>query len=379
LPPGGKLSYHFPVGKKKMKILITAPSLDENRNVSGISTVVRQIVERGTFDYEHFTAGRADGEKANARWMGKQISLPFRFFQRLKKGKFDAVHVNTAFNALSIARDYSLTKAAKAAGVPVLLHVHGGKFLAEDFDKEWLRQIAERMLASVDAIVVLSEIEKNILEKRGVKRSVEVLENAVAVEDYAPNKKNIEFSAAEKTIIFLGRLHESKGLNEIVEAAGILQNRKFRFNFKCFGAGDLQDFFVREMTRILSDKFHFGGVVAGEEKIRALSESDIFVLPSRYGEGLPMAMLEAMASGCVVVASEMASIGAVVQNNVNGFTIEPGSVAQLVEKLKMILSGEIDAETIAKNARATIAVKFNLSDYIEKLEKIYTRTAAGKI
>jgi hypothetical protein len=113
-----------------MKILITAPSLDENRNVSGISTVVRQIVERGTFDYEHFTAGRADGETANARWILKQISLPFRFFQRLKSGKFDAVHVNTAFNALSIARDYALTKAAKAANVPVLLHVHGGKFLA---------------------------------------------------------------------------------------------------------------------------------------------------------------------------------------------------------------------------------------------------------
>jgi glycosyltransferase involved in cell wall biosynthesis len=364
-----------------MKILITAPNLDENRNVSGISTVVRQIIDRGTFDYEHFTAGRADGERADADWIAKQILLPFRFFQRLKikSGKFDVAHINTAFNPLSIIRDYALMKAANAANVPVLLHLHGGKFLAADFGKKWLRRIAERMLESAGAIVVLSEIEKNILEKRGLKRSVRVLENAVAIEDYAEIKSRNKTDSAEKTIIFLGRLHESKGLHEIVEAARILKSEWVNFNFQCFGAGEQQDFFVREMSVILGEKFHFGGVIAGEEKIRKLGESDVFVLPSRYGEGLPMAMLEAMAAGCIVVVSEMASVGAVVQNGANGFTIEPNSVAQLVEKLKMILSDEIDAETIKENARRTIETKFNLPDYIENIEKIYREIAARKI
>jgi hypothetical protein len=55
-----------------------------------------------------------------------------------------------------------------------------------------------------------------------------------------------------------------------------LKIENFRFNFKCFGAGDLQDFFVREMTGILGDKFHFGGVVAGKEKIRALKPKATF-------------------------------------------------------------------------------------------------------
>ncbi len=55
----------------------------------------------------------------------------------------------------------------------------------------------------------------------------------------------------------------------------------------------------------------------------------------------------------------------------NGFLIEPKNVSQLIEKLKTILSGEIDLKIIEKNARKTIEEKFNLRDYIEKLEKIY--------
>jgi glycosyltransferase involved in cell wall biosynthesis len=365
-----------------MKILLTAPNLDENRNVSGISTVVRQIIERGTGNYEHFNAGRADGEAADVSWFLKQTLLPFRFFRLLKRGKFDAAHINTALNPLSIWRDYALTRAARIANRPVLLHIHGGKFLARDFDNKPLAQIAQKMLASADAIVVLSEIEKNIIEKRQPNSNIKVLENAVAVEDYArikvKTKAGNKTNPIEKTIIFLGRLHESKGLNEIVEAVRILKGEQFCFNFKCYGAGDLQDFFIREMTAVLRDKFHFGGVVSGEDKIRALAAADIFVLPSRYGEGLPMAMLEAMAAGCTVVTSEMASVGAVVQNGVNGFTVEPGNVAQLVDRLKMILADEIDAKIIGETARETIAAKFNLRVYIEKLEKIYADIAARK-
>ncbi len=354
-----------------MRILITAPSLDETVNVSGISTVVRQIIENGTHRYEHFTAGRTDGEPANASWIAKQIRLPFHFYRRLKNGKFAVAHINTALNPLSIARDYAFVKAAKFARTPILLHVHGGKFLAREFENKTLARLAEKMLDAANAILVLSELEKEIVEKRWQKlkskAKVKVLENAVAIDE----TNEIKRSGEKKTIIFLGRFHESKGLHEIVEACRRLKNENLQFRFKAFGAGDLQNFFVGEMTKILGDDFYFGGVIAGKEKQKELAASDVFLLPSRYGEGLPMAMLEAMAAKCVVVASKMASIGAVVENNVNGLTVEPQNVAQIIEKLKLILSGEIDAKMIGENARRTIAEKYNLPGYIVKLEKIY--------
>ena len=351
--------------KKPLKILITAPSLDESQNISGISSVVRQIVDCGNLDYKHFSAGKKDGERQNVRWIFKQSAMPLQFFQTLKSSKIDVVHINTALNPLSIIRDFALVKTAIFAKVPILLHIHGGKFLAQEFDKVWLKKLAGKMLGMSDKILVLSRLEKEIIETRWENLHVEILENAVATADFA----NVE--KIGNSIIFLGRLHESKGLNEIIEAVQILKSENLDFTFRAFGAGDMQDFFVAEMSKILGDKFYFGGIISGKAKQNELNRSDIFILPSRDGEGLPMAMLEAMAAGNIVVVSEMASIGAVVENNFNGFLVEPKNVSQLTETLRNILLNKIDAAKIRRNTRKTVEETYNLQNHIEKLEDIY--------
>lgn len=351
--------------KKPIKVLITAPSLDEKQNVSGISTVVRQIIERGAFEYRHFESGRRDGEPAGAAWVWKQIVSVPHFWRRARG--VDLVHINTTFNPLAIFRDAVYARAARLAGIPIVMHVHGGRYLAEEFQSGALKKIAGKMLRAADAVVVLSELEKKIIESRWQNLNVKVLENAVAIDEAIVARRESE----EKILIFLGRLHESKGLHEIIEACRILRAQGFEFRFHTFGAGELKDFFAAEMTKILGEKFHDGGIVSGAEKWAELAKADVFVLPSRYGEGLPMAMLEAMAAGCIVIAAKMASTGAVVEAGVNGFLVEPRSVAQLTEKLKLTLSGKIDLESMRKNARETIKAKFDLNDYIRRLENIY--------
>src|ERR1044072_6276509 len=124
-----------------MKILITAPSLDESQNVSGISTIVRQIVEHSSFDLRHFTAGRKVREKANAVWLVKQAALPARFFWRCLIERPDVVHINTALTDLSIWRDAALTRAAKLAGRRVVLSIHVGKYLMNPFGNRRVEQI----------------------------------------------------------------------------------------------------------------------------------------------------------------------------------------------------------------------------------------------
>jgi glycosyltransferase involved in cell wall biosynthesis len=346
-----------------MKILITAPSLETSRNVSGISSVVGQIIKRGDAEYHHFAAGRRDGEKIGASWFFRQLSVFSSFQREIREKKIDVVHINTALAPLSIMRDAAL---AKIANRPILLHLHGGKFFTQEFSSSFLKRLTGKMLRASCVVVVLSEIEKEFIEKRWKNMDVRVLENAVALDEVQARKAE----TPEKTIIFLGRLHKDKGLREIAEACRVLKSENFQFEFKCFGAGDEKDFFVAEMSEILGEKFFYGGVVSGEEKWKALAESDIFLLPSHY-EGLPVALLEAMAAGVVPVVSEIGSIGSVVEEGFNGFLIEPQNVAQIVEKLKSLLSDEADWQNLRNNARATVADKFNLKDYIERLENIY--------
>ena len=319
-----------------MKVLITAPSLDERKNVSGISTLVREIIKTDENDFTHFVAGRRDGEKKGITWIAKQLSLPSRFRQTIKRDKPDVIHINTALVPLSILRDAALVSAAKRARVPTILHLHGGRFLVEDFSNKPLERIAVKMLKATDKIIVLSEIEKENLTRRFENLRIEVLPNAVSLE----NDLEVKKSGESKTIIFLGRLHESKGLHEIIEACKILKKENLDFNFRCFGAGTERDFFVGEMEKISGENFFYGGVIAGEEKRNELSKADIFLLPSRYGEGLPIAMLEAMAARCVPVVADVASVRAVIKNGENGFLVEPYNAAQTADVLKNLLSGK---------------------------------------
>ena len=130
------------------------------------------------------------------------------------------------------------------------------------------------------------------------------------------------------------------------------------------------------MTKILGDKFYYGGVVAGAEKWRQLAASGVFLLPSRYGEGLPMALLEAMAARCVVIAADVASIRAVIKDGENGLMVEPYNAAQVVEKLKFALSGKSELESLRRKARVTVETKFAISNYIENLDNIYAEIAS---
>lgn len=359
-----------------MKVLITAPSLDENKNVSGISTLVRQIIKRGRENFVHFEAGRRDGESIGANWILQQTLLTPKFLNLIRREKPNLIHINTALVPMSIVRDAALTKAARIAKRPILLHLHGGRFLMEAFENKWLETICRQMFLSAQKIIVLSEHEKESLEKRWKNLNIEVLPNAVAVDEIPNIERQI---SNEKTIVFLGRLHESKGLHEIIEACRILKNENYTFDFRCFGAGALKEFFTSEMSKILDDKFFYGGVASGAEKWKELAGSDIFLLPSRYGEGLPMAMLEAMAAGCVAVAADVASVRAVIKDGENGLMVEPYNQAQVVEKLKFLLSENADFESLRRNARATVEKNFAFGDYIEKLENIYADVAVLKL
>jgi len=358
-----------------MRILITAPSLDENKNVSGISTLVREIIEHGNAEFYHFQAGRQDDGKIDIGWILQQILLTPRFLWMIYREKIDLVHINTALVPLSIMRDAALTFTARLVNRPVLLHPNGGRFLMEDFTSRPLAWTTEKMFRFASKVLVLSEHEKTSITNRWQNLDVRILPNAIAT-DKVPNVERDLTN--EKTIIFLGRLHESKGLHEIIEACRILKNENFNFQFNCFGAGALKDFFIAEMSKILGEKFYYGGVISGAEKWKCLAESDVFLLPSRYGEGLPLAMLEAMAARCVVVVADVASVRAVIKDGENGLMVEPYNTAQVVEKLKFLLSGETDWESLRREARATIEENFAITDYVKKLEKIYAEISSHR-
>lgn len=353
-----------------MKILITAPSLDENRNVSGISTIVRQIIEHGRSEFFHFTAGSPDGERSGPKWVIRQALLPARFALKAAMLRSDVVHINTALTDRSIIRDAALVTASKLAGRKVIVAVHGGKYLIEDFENKRLENVTGKMFAKAHSVIVYSDFEKGHLLRRWPKLTIDTLANAIPLENAELKYRNNPVPV----VVFFGRMHESKGLHEIIDACKALIANGFKFQFRAFGEGPIREFFVSEMTNALGDRFHYGGVVSGDEKWRVLEEADIFILPSRYGEGLPMAMLEAMATGCIVIVGCVASVSTVISDGTNGYMVKPYDAPGLASKMKVVLDDKLEWGTIRENAVSTVRNKFEITAYIDKLEKLYEAT-----
>ncbi len=355
-----------------MKVLITAPALDENENVSGISTVVRQLIEHFPAEFTHFRAGRSDGERHGAGWVLKQAALPFRFRRAIKNTFPDIIHLNTALTTQAIWRDAALSFIASKQNKPVVLFIHGGKFLLEDIRDPLTRRMAVMMFARSRSVTVLSEIEKENIARRWPDLHIEVLPNAVVAPDGAPPiRRN-----ARPAIVFVGRMHQSKGLQQIVEASRALLANGFEFSFTCYGEGPMRDEFTAAMKREIGERFIYGGVVAGDAKTAAFERADIFLLPSLYGEGLPMAMLEAMAAGCVAVVSEMASISSVINDGENGFLVAPGDTDDLIKKMMQVLELRPKWPEIGNAAATAIRTRFSMGQYIEKLTTIYKNAIA---
>ncbi len=355
-----------------MKVLITSPSLNENENVSGISTMISNIIEHGGCEFVHFKVGRRDGEKFGLNWAATQIKLPFVFRRAVAHADPQIIHLNTAFEPRAIIRDLILAKSAGKR--PIVLQVHGGRYVMEDFPNAVLRMLARKLLGTASRVVLLGEAEAERVSQFLPGLKIAVLPNAVVANDFP----EAERTSGTKNIIYLGRLQEAKGLSEMVEASRLLAAQGFKFKFSCFGTGPDQQEFIRRMTAVIGDDFHFGGVISGKEKIQALNAADIFLMPSRY-EGLSLALLEAMAAGCVPIVSNRGSMPSAVEDGRNGFLVDPGDITQIVGKLKFLLSeGETGWNEYRREARETIRSRFNMDTCAEKLQKLYAETLTNR-
>ncbi len=333
--------------------------------------MISSIIDHASSEFTHFRAGRKNADGFDVNWALAQLQLPLRFRRAIANEKPDIIHINTAFEPRAIVRDLILAKAAGRKR-PVVVHVHGGRFVLNEFSNSTLASLARNLLRTASRVIVLSDAEAGGIRKLVPELKPTILPNAVAAESFAV----VEREWQTKNIIYLGRLHEAKGLDDIVESCRMLGAQGFKFKFSCYGAGPDQERFVSAMSQMLGENFHFGGVVSGEEKVRAFSSADIFLMPSRF-EGLPLSLLEAMAAGCIPIVSNRGAMPSVVEDGRNGFLVEPGDLTQILGKLKFLLSeNETSWNAIRENARQTIVDGYDLAQYSRKLEDLYAELLA---
>ena len=221
----------------------------------------------------------------------------------LKNNSFDLVHTHGYF------ADIIGIPVAKKLGIPNISTYHG---FITDGRKLGIYNILNHLVLKLsNNIIAVSEEIRNILIKKGIKRKkIKVILNAVPINSnnkilaqYRKEKRKfLNVNEKEFVIGYIGRLSEEKGIKYLLEAISIL-NLDIPVKALIIGEGpqrkDLEDL-VKE--RGIEEKVIFTGFQKDTENW--LSVLDVFVLPS-LTEGTPMALLEAMAFGGLVVASQV--------------------------------------------------------------------------
>jgi len=263
----------------------------------------------------------------------------------------------------AIIRDFFLILLARFRKIKTVTHVHGGYHLTSLNSNISIKLLIKFIVNNSNIVIVLSEIEKiNIVNKFHCKNNIYVLPNCVDIK----NSKEIE--KKDFNILFLGRLHQDKGLFEIIHALSELQDVKFKFNL-C-GSGPLEHVILNKCHSLIKDKFSYKGVVWGDKKIDIINNSSVFLLPSYY-EGLPISLLETMSMGVVPIVTDVGSIREVVVNGQNGFIIDKKSPKQIAEKIRLLYNNKELLQEMSNNARNKIIHNYNIENYFQKLNEIY--------
>ena len=349
-----------------MKICMIAP---EETVKGGIASVVNGYREY-TFGKDFqvaYVESYCDGSKWKKLLKALKGYLAFR--KRLQADRPDMVHVHSSFGP-SFYRKIPFIYMAAGKGIPIINHIHGADF-DEFYEKASpnKKKLVKKVYGKCNKLIALSEEWKKSLEQIVPAEKIEVIENYCSIPEHSGTKRKGQ-------ILFLGEIGERKGCFDIpavFEKAVKEQEGAFLVM-----AGDGETETVKKLfaEKKLLDRVSFPGWVKGKEKARLLEESSIFLFPS-YNEGMPMALLEAMAYGLAVVTTDVGGIPGLIENGKSGFICEPGGIEELSGRLKILLEDDAMRESFGKLAREQVIKSYSKESHMEKLLGLYKEVFKG--
>jgi glycosyltransferase involved in cell wall biosynthesis len=185
------------------------------------------------------------------------------------------------------------------------------------------------------------------------------------VPDRSGRKQVVQF-------LHLGRLGDRKGGYDLINAfAGLPEALRNRARLVMAGDGDVEG--MRKLAAPLGDRVVVHSWIERAERDRLLAQSDVFALPSR-AEGVPMALLEAMANGLPSITTPVGGIPDVFRDGQEGLLVTPGNVEQIRAAMAHMITQD-DARLAAGRIARERARQFDVHMYARRLADIYQRIA----
>lgn len=291
--------------------------------------------------------------------------------ETLRNARPQMAHASLSFSQLL---DFSLPDICHEAGIPIVATLH---FPYDRRSTFWgsasrsLYRVYASPLSKYDGIIVFSTEQRALLADYGVPpQNIYVIPNGVDVKKYAPGAADFKRDInAGYVITYMGRVDPEKNVDKLAKVFYELQTPPTH-RLVIVGDGTelerLQDRYASHPQIVFT-----GWVSSFEQRLRILQGTDLFVLPSDV-EGLSLAMLEAMACGCTVIATDAGADGEALADT--GILIDPEALEpQLRLAMQVLLAHPAFARGLAERARERAVATYSLDTNIGRLVELYER------
>ena len=229
------------------------------------------------------------------------------------------------------------------------------------------------------AVVTVSEYNRKHLTTRsspGDNGKVRCIYNGLDLDRF-PFPLTASFHARTPVILSVARLVEKKGLGDLIEATRILRDRGYSFRAEIIGDGPLFKTLLSRVKELgLDDRVTLLGAQPQEAVLRAYQRAVIFGLPcivTAEGDrdGIPTVLLEAMASGVVVVSTSVSGIPELIDTGRDGLLVEPHNPSMLAQAIERLLIDPGLRDCMARAARAKIEQRFSIDRSSRQLLSLF--------
>ena len=297
-----------------------------------------------------------------------------RLVRIIREEGYDLLHAHTPRTAL-LAGIASLV-----TGVPMVYHVHSPTSRDSTHRwRNWTNALVERVaLIWASAVIAVSGSLGRHIRKQGLSdRTVTVVPNGVPCRCVRGARRADQ---QKWTLGTVALFRPRKGTEVLLEALARLRAQGLPVRLLAVGSFETPEYErqIKQQAKTLGleDVIEWTGFTRDVD--RELVRMDLFVLPSLFGEGLPMVVLEAMSAGVPVVATRVEGIPEVIRDGRDGLIATPGDADDLAKVIARLVSGRLDWDALRTSAIARHAEHFSDRSMAAGVAEVYRRVLSRK-
>lgn len=332
-------------------------------------------------DVIHVATGSIPGESENVvSLLLRLVTVPLRVAWMGLRRRFDVVHLNGSLTPNCAVRDGLILLALRLVrSRNILVYIHGWRPTTASVlvHQPICRALARFTLAGAQRILVLAPEFRACLLAMGLDGSRVVFTRTMF--DGATLLPPAAAPSQRRKILSLSRFEAGKNLLFLTEGFAQIVGRYPDVDLVLAGDGSLLPAIRRRIAELgLEDRVMLPGYVRGAQKAALLRDGTIFVLASEAGEGMPVAMLEAMAAGMPVIVSKVGGIPHIVREPDHGLLLDMVSPETISRALDELLSNPQLCQQTGERNRRYAWERFEAGQVTAEVEGMY-KAIAGRV